>query len=261
MLLVYGLLFLMAACSSMSSSDGNGNRQANIETYCGATTSSAGGLSQCRQYYMRGSYAVPAIPPRQIASVETTSPRNIDGYCSTVPGGEFGIWQCRQYYTRLYGSTPSAPMPTATSESHFGRSMALVPPNRYERSSSSTTLQARGGTFVVPVLVNDAITLRFILDSGASVVSIPADVVLTLMRAGTIESSDFLGKQTYQLADGSTVPSETFRIRSLMVGNREVRDVLGSVAPVSGSLLLGQSFLSRFKSWSIDNQKQVLRLE
>jgi predicted aspartyl protease len=109
--------------------------------------------------------------------------------------------------------------------------------------------------------VNSAITLRFTVDSGASDVSIPADVVLTLIRAGTIESSDFLGEQIYRLADGSTVPSETFRIRSLKVGDREVRNVRGSVAPVSGSLLLGQSFLGRFKTWSIDNQHQVLHLE
>jgi len=32
------------------------------------------------------------------------------------------------------------------------------------------------------------------------------------------------------------------------------------ITPLKGSLLLGQSFLSRFKSWSIDNERQVLIL-
>jgi hypothetical protein len=45
------------------------------------------------------------------------------------------------------------------------------------------------------------------------------------------------------------------------VGARVLENVVGSVAPVQGGLLLGQSFLSRFKSWSIDNQRQVLILE
>jgi hypothetical protein len=36
--------------------------------------------------------------------------------------------------------------------------------------------------------------------------------------------------------------------------------VAGGIAPVTGSLLLGQSFLSRFKSWSIDNQRRALIL-
>jgi hypothetical protein len=31
-----------------------------------------------------------------------------------------------------------------------------------------------------------------------------------------------------------------------------------SIAPVAGSLLLGQSFLSRFKSWSMDDQGRML---
>ena len=80
------------------------------------------------------------------------------------------------------------------------------------------------------------------------------------MRAGTISSTDFIGEQTYKLADGSTVPSVTFLIRSLKVGNREIQNVTASVTAVEGSLLLGQTFLSRFKSWSIDNQREMLVL-
>ncbi len=42
---------------------------------------------------------------------------------------------------------------------------------------------------------------------------------------------------------------------------RRLRNMTGSIAPVEGSLLLGQSFLSRLGSWSIDNQRQTLILE
>jgi predicted aspartyl protease len=115
-----------------------------------------------------------------------------------------------------------------------------------------------GGTYVVPVLVNGAITLDFVVDSGAADVSIPADVVMTLMRTGTLKEADFLGEKTYVLADGSKVPSQTFRIRSLKVGNKVLENVNGSIASVQGGLLLGQSFLGRFKSWSIDNAKHAL---
>ena len=112
----------------------------------------------------------------------------------------------------------------------------------------------------VPVSINGALTLNFMVDSGAADVSIPADVVMTLKRTGTIQEGDFLGEKTYQLADGSTMPSKTFRIRLLKVGDREIENVVGSVAGVNGSLLLGQSFLMRFSSWSIDNKRQVLVL-
>jgi clan AA aspartic protease (TIGR02281 family) len=122
-------------------------------------------------------------------------------------------------------------------------------------------MEPEAGTFVVPVRINGALTLNFTVDSGAADVSIPADVVLTLTRTGSLTIDDFLGEQTYRLADGSTVPSQRFVIRSLQVGDKTLQNVTGSVAPVKGSLLLGQSFLSRFKSWSIDNQRHVLILD
>jgi clan AA aspartic protease (TIGR02281 family) len=126
---------------------------------------------------------------------------------------------------------------------------------------SEIALYGAGGTFTVPVSINGAITLKFIIDSGAADVSIPRDVVLTLIRTGTIDRSDFLGDRIYSLADGSTMPSTTFRIRSLRVGDREVRNVTASIAPEKGALLLGQSFLRQFGSWSIDNRRGVLVLD
>ena len=122
-------------------------------------------------------------------------------------------------------------------------------------------LKVVGGTFVVPVEINGAISLNFVIDSGAADVSVPADVVGTLIRTGTLERSDFIGTQIYILADGSKSPSDTFIIRSLKVGDKVVESVKGSVAPATGTLLLGQSFLQHFKSWSIDNTKHELLLE
>jgi clan AA aspartic protease (TIGR02281 family) len=117
-----------------------------------------------------------------------------------------------------------------------------------------------GGTFVVPATINGKLTLNFVVDSGAADVSIPADVVMTLFRTGTITDADFLGKEIYKMADGSAVPSQQFIIHSLKVGDNTLENVTASISPVTGSLLLGQSFLGRFHSWSIDNQSGVLTL-
>jgi clan AA aspartic protease (TIGR02281 family) len=116
------------------------------------------------------------------------------------------------------------------------------------------------GAFEVPVLINGVIPLNFIIDSGASDVSIPADVVLTLLRTGTVKDSDFIGTQTYTLADGSTTPSAVFMIRSLKVGSETIHNIRASISDIESPLLLGQSFLSRFNSWSIDNSRQLLIL-
>lgn len=123
--------------------------------------------------------------------------------------------------------------------------------------AESVPLKREGGTYVVPVLINGKITLDFTVDSGAADVSIPADVFSTMVRTKTVAQSDLMGTQVYVLADGSEHSLQRFRIRSLKVGSLEVRNVIGSVSPSAGTLLLGQSFLSRIKSWSIDNERHV----
>ena len=118
-----------------------------------------------------------------------------------------------------------------------------------------------GGTYAVPVLINGAITLNFVLDSGATDVSVPSDVFRTLIRTGTVTERDILGSETYTLADGSRKKAVTFNIRSLKVGTVLIENVKGSVAEESGPLLLGMSFLGRFPSWSVDNRRHVLILK
>jgi predicted aspartyl protease len=130
-----------------------------------------------------------------------------------------------------------------------------------QAQSVQVQMRKQGGIFVVPVLINNAISINFAVDSGAADVSIPADVVLTLVRTGSLREGDFLGTQTYVLADGSRVPSPTFRIRSLTVGSWMVEGVTAHVSAVKGFPLLGQSFLKRFGSWSIDNGQGVLLLK
>ena len=130
-----------------------------------------------------------------------------------------------------------------------------------------TTVQAEAvplvqesGIYVLPVGIGSAMTMKFVLDSGASDVTLPSDVVQKLMRQGVVKQRDFIGAQTYGLADGSTVRSGRFILHELKVGNVVVRDVTASVAPVGGALLLGQSFLSKLPRWSIDNVQHALIL-
>jgi predicted aspartyl protease len=110
-------------------------------------------------------------------------------------------------------------------------------------SADSYQLKREGGVLSLPVQVNSAITLYFLIDSGASDVVIPLDVFSTLPRAGTITSKDMLDSQTYELADGSHQKARRFRIRSLKIGSLELHDVVGSVAPTGGTPLLGQNNL------------------
>ena len=133
---------------------------------------------------------------------------------------------------------------------------AATPP-----STSRIRLATTGGTMMAPVMINHAIRLNFTVDSGASNVSIPADVFATLVRAGTITQADIKGTETFLNANGEKHQMRTFIIRTLTVGNVEVHDVESIVAPANAPLLLGQTFLRRFKNWSIDNSSRELILE
>lgn len=125
-------------------------------------------------------------------------------------------------------------------------------------TAESVPLIRAHGTLQVPAVINDRVSLDFTVDSGATDVSIPANLFATLSRNGVVSREDLLDKRMYKLADGSGEISQRFRIRSLRVGRLEVRDVIASVGDSGGLLLLGQSFLSRLKSWSIDNERQTL---
>ena len=116
------------------------------------------------------------------------------------------------------------------------------------------------GILRVPVQLNGAITLKFVVDSGATYVQISKDVFATLVRAETIKEADFLPGSLILLADGSKVKSDRFILRSLKVGDTTVSNVEASVSNSDATLLLGQSFLSRFAEWKIDNQRNKLIL-
>jgi predicted aspartyl protease len=141
------------------------------------------------------------------------------------------------------------------------KNLAVLEQQPAQAPQAQVQMRKLGGIFVVPVLINNTISINFAVDSGASDVSIPADVVLTLVRTGTLKEADFLGTQNYVIADGSRTPSQQFRIRSLTVGSWLVENVTGHVGAVKSPPLLGQSFLKRFGSWSMDNAQGLLLLK
>jgi uncharacterized protein/predicted aspartyl protease len=142
-----------------------------------------------------------------------------------------------------------------------GLDTAPAPPRELTGPRDEVPLTRTGKLLVVAARINDAITLPFILDSGASDVQIPIDVGTTLARAGTISPSDLLEPQKCTLANGSEVRCDGLLLRELRLGNHVVRNVVATIGPPKSDLLLGQSFLSRFGAWAIDNERNVLMVQ
>jgi clan AA aspartic protease (TIGR02281 family) len=144
-----------------------------------------------------------------------------------------------------------------------GVSLPLQPaPQTDKQIGKRIPLRLVGNNYTVPVLINGRIWLDFMIDTGASDVTIPADVAMTLTRAGTIAKEDIGNEQTYGLANGEKVKNTQFRIHSIQIGEGDndviAQNVVGSIGGSKESLLLGQSFLRRFRSTTIDHADSVL---
>jgi gag-polyprotein putative aspartyl protease len=85
-------------------------------------------------------------------------------------------------------------------------------------SAEQIPLEREHGIYMVPVRINEAVNIPFILDSGAAEVAIPAAVFMTLMRSHSVRENDFIGDGIFITADGTKHKSQRFILREVQVG-------------------------------------------
>ena len=112
-------------------------------------------------------------------------------------------------------------------------------PDRTSGKQSVTLPMDSSGHFITDGMVNGS-HIRFLVDTGATVVSIPASEAT---RLGIDYQKGSLG---YSItADGRRVPSWRVMLDSVTVGDVTLLNVEGSVSAGNGFPLLGMSFLNR----------------
>lgn len=132
----------------------------------------------------------------------------------------------------------------------------------FEQTENRVKMKMKNGVYQMPIRLNGAITLDFVLDLGAADVLVTPDVFSTLKKAGTISDSDYVGNDHYQLADGTIVESKVFLMKSLQIGSKTIYNVRTSVSnSLNAPLLLGQSALKQLAKYRIDNDKQLFIFE
>ncbi len=117
-----------------------------------------------------------------------------------------------------------------------------------------------GDIFFVNVIIGNA-NKKYVFDSGASDVTINQTIYNKLLADRTIQFKHRLPKGSYQLADGSVKEYQRTLIPKITIGGRDIYNIAASVVPDDQPLLLGKSFLDKFKSWKIDNNKSTLLIE
>lgn len=128
----------------------------------------------------------------------------------------------------------------------------------FAAADEAVSLERQGNNYIVPVQINGKITLNFMIDTGASDVSITTDVFSTLKRTGTVDDNDLAGTATYKLADGTTHTYQRVILRQVEVGHQIIKNVIATVMDVNADPLLGQAFLSQLPFYIIDNENNSL---
>jgi len=122
-------------------------------------------------------------------------------------------------------------------------------------------LYQRGGTFYVDVAIDGVCCFKMMIDSGASDVSVPVSLWYAMMKGGHINEADNFAVARYSTANG-VVEGLRFRMPPLTIAGVTVRNVIGVVSKndMGKTILLGQSFLRKFKAWQINNATGQLLL-
>lgn len=121
-------------------------------------------------------------------------------------------------------------------------------------------LRKSGKTYLVTIKFGK-ITKTYVLDSGASDMSIDEETFNYFENSNQLKIENRLNNAKYQLADGSIVELRRVRVPSLLINDILIKNIDATIVQDGKPLLLGKSFLDSFKSWKIDNETQTLIIE
>lgn len=130
----------------------------------------------------------------------------------------------------------------------------------YELKVEEIPFTKEGGICKVKCAIN-GLPLHFIFDTGAADVSISSVEATFMAKNDFLSSSDIIGKQNYQTADGNITEGTIINLKDVKLGSLHLNNIKASVVRNQvAPLLLGQSVLSKLGKIEIDNTKKVLRI-
>lgn len=119
-------------------------------------------------------------------------------------------------------------------------------------------MERDGGVYKVPCSVN-GVKMKFIFDTGASVVSLSKSMATYMEDNGYLNKKDYLGKSQTIIADGSVVDVEVVNLRDFEIGGLHLKDVVATVKDGQNvPLLMGQSAIEKLGRVSIEKGRLII---
>ncbi|MBF0340696.1 MAG: retroviral-like aspartic protease family protein [Magnetococcales bacterium] len=110
----------------------------------------------------------------------------------------------------------------------------LTHASQYGRVGAIPLTRDPDGLYTLKIRINNGHEIEAIVDTGASRLTLPEDVVSWLRRSNTLKESDFIGKANVSFADGSQRETKVFKVASVRVGDMELKDVEAVSVPAEG---------------------------
>jgi clan AA aspartic protease (TIGR02281 family) len=129
--------------------------------------------------------------------------------------------------------------------------------------SGKTTVKMReeNGVRYIPMKINGQ-ELDFVFDTGASSICISTLEAAILAKNGLLSENDVIGEQGFVDATGRFSVGTKINLKTVKIGDRELNNVEATIIENPGAeCLLGQTVLSRFGTYKIDNTKKEIVFE
>ena len=117
-----------------------------------------------------------------------------------------------------------------------------------------------GSSYLIKIKFGN-IVKTYLLDSGASDMTLDAETYQYLKGINQLKIGNNLTSREYILADGSKVEYKRVQIPTFTINNIIVNNINAVLVENGKPLLLGKSFLDSFKSWKVDNKTNTLFVE
>jgi predicted aspartyl protease len=125
-------------------------------------------------------------------------------------------------------------------------------------TQASLATEHDSGLLDVQASIAGSAPMSFILDSGASGVTISRSTLNRLIVEHRVAPTDFLQNVPMQMANGKAVQNQAYMLKSVTIAGHTLQNVPCIVGDDGSLPLLGQSVLARFNSWTIDNKTHTL---
>lgn len=105
----------------------------------------------------------------------------------------------------------------------------------------------------------NGLPLRFVFDTGATVVSISKVEAAFMLKNGYLEERDLGGVRNYRLANGDFVEGTVVNLREVKLGKVVFHDVRASIQNNQDApILMGLTMVGRMQSFVVNNEKKTI---